>query len=339
MKIKFIINPKSGKGNNANLRKALSERFVHFPVDIEQTAYPHHALAIARQAVKNDFDSVVAVGGDGTINEILNGIIGTKTALGIIPTGTANDLASYYHIPRDINLACDLIAGRYLQPTDVIRVNGWHYLTAGGVGLPAEVASIANAIKSKGKPGKLVEIIMGSKLYVLAVMCAWLRSTAHRNPLSIHLNDGWLRTNALSLMANNQPFLGRNFQMSPGAVNNDGRFDICLIESPDTLVKTLLVILKVLTGKHIYSSGVRTWREKELIITTEKPMFFLGDGEICQEASEFKIEVLPRAVNVITAKTNAAAYYNGRIPTAEKTIDVSQNHGENHVVLTEKGIS
>jgi YegS/Rv2252/BmrU family lipid kinase len=339
MRIKFIVNPKSKKVDGTFLRRVLNGRFADSLVDIEQTVYPHHAFTIAQQAVKDGFDTIVAVGGDGTVNEVLNGIIGAKTTLGIIPTGTANDLASYYHIPKDIEKACGLIDGRHLQPADVIRVNGWCYVTAGGIGLPSEVAGIANAIKSNGKTGQLIGQLMGSKLYMLAVMGALLKTRRYRNPLSIKFESGQMRANALSLTVNNQPFLGRNFLMSPGAVNNDGMLDICLIESSETLIQTLLVILKVLTGRHIYASGVRTWRMKELIITTEKPMSFLGDGEICQKASDFKIEILPRAVNVITAKTNTEAHDHGVSLTDTKTIDVTQNHGENHVVLTERRIS
>jgi diacylglycerol kinase (ATP) len=303
MRIKFILNPKLKKVNGTFLRRVLNHRFADSRVDIEQTIYPLHALIIAQQAAKDDFDTVVAVGGDGTVNQVLNGIIGTKTALGIIPTGTANDLASYYHIPHDVEKTCSLIADRHLQPADVIRVNGWCYVTAGGIGLPATVAGIANAIKSNGKTGQLIGQLMGSKLYLLAVMGALLKSRRYRNPLSIKFEGGQMKAHALSLMVNNQPFLGRNFLMSPGAVNDDGMLDVCLIENTATLIEMLAVILKVLTGRHIFSPGVRTWQTREVIVETEKPTDFLGDGEICQKAKEFIIRILPRALNVITAKT------------------------------------
>lgn len=303
MRIKFIINPKLKKANQSRLRKTIHRIFTGFTVDIEQTVCPSHAVTIAQNAVKDNFDTIVAVGGDGTVNEVLNGIIGTKTALGIIPTGTANDLASYYHLPKDIIKACELIIERHLRATDVIRVNGWCYVTAGGIGLPSEVAGIANTIKSNGKTGQLIGQIMGSKLYLLAVIGALLKTGRDRNPLSINFSGNRRRANALSLMVNNQPFLGRNFLMSPGAVNDDGMLDVCLIENSATRIETLAVISKVLTGRHIFSPGVKTWQTREMILETERPTAFLGDGEICQEAKEFKIEILPRALNVITART------------------------------------
>ncbi len=300
MRIKFIVNPKSKKADHSRLRKAIDERLPDIPVDIEQTVCPGHAVTIAQNAVKDNFDTIVAVGGDGTVNEVLNGIIGTKTALGIIPTGTANDLASYYHIPKDMVRACELIIERHLQAIDVIRVNRWCYVTAGGIGLPSEVAGIANAIKSNGKTGQLIGRIMGSKLYLLAVIGALLKTGRRRNPLSINFSGGRRTASALSLMINNQPFLGRNFLMSPGAVNDDGMFDVCLIENPAARMRMLAVILKVLTGRHIFSPGVRTWQTRKMILETERPTAFLGDREIGQKAKEFKIEILPRALNLIT---------------------------------------
>jgi diacylglycerol kinase (ATP) len=303
MKIKFIVNPKSKKANVVHLRRILNDRFTDSLVDVEEGVYPRHACIMARQAAENGFDTVVAVGGDGTVNQLLNGIIGTKTALGIVPTGTANDLASYYHIPRDMDEACGLIASRHLQPADVIRVNGWCYVTAGGIGLPAAVAGIANAVKSNGRKGRLIGQLMGSRLYLLAVMGALLKTGRYRNSLSILVEGVQMRANALSLMFNNQPFLGRNFLMSPGAVNDDGMLDVCLIENSATLIETLAVIVKVLTGRHIFAKGVKIWQTREVRLQTKRLMDFMGDGEIGQKSKEFKVEILPQALNVITGRS------------------------------------
>jgi diacylglycerol kinase (ATP) len=302
MKIRVIINPRSNAGNGRCLENMVREKFARSLVSIEQTAYPRHATGIARQAVEKKIDTIAVVGGDGTVNEVLNAIAGTDVVLGIIPTGTANDLASYYHIPRDANNACDLILRRRTERADVIRVNGWHYVTGGGVGLPSRAAEIANAIKNRGAVGRLCARLLGSKLYALALVCALSSKRARLNPLSIRLNGSSVRVNALSLMIDNQPFVGRDFLVSPGAVNDDGILDVCLIENSKNLMQTMSTILKVLEGRHVFSSSVKTWRVKEMTVISEKPTAFYGDGEINHTGSEFRIKLLPGALKVITGR-------------------------------------
>ena len=284
----------------------LKAKFAHSPVDIEETAYPQHATDIARQAVEENVDTIVAVGGDGTVNEVLNGIVGTDVVLGIIPTGTANDLASLYHIQTNVAKACDIILERRLHRADVIGVNGWYYLTTGGVGLPCEVASIANTIKRSGMIGKRLTQILGSKLYILAVLCALVKKNTRRNLLTLPWNGCSIRVDALSFMMNNQSFLGKKFLMSPGAVNDDGMFDICLIENSKSRVQILSLLIQVRTGRHIYSPSVKTWRAGELVVDAENPLTFFGDGEIFQKVSVFKIKIFPRALNVIVPKAIVA---------------------------------
>src|SRR5512139_3589449 len=131
MKTWIVLNPEA----KAGLRFA-------------RTSYPGHATAIARRAVAEKAEAIVAVGGDGTVREIVNGILGSPVAIGIIPAGTANDLAAYSKIPADLAKAGDVVRGLRTRPAAVIRVNGEYYVTAGGLGLPSEVAWLANRIKS-----------------------------------------------------------------------------------------------------------------------------------------------------------------------------------------------
>ena len=300
MKIKVIVNPRSKNGDNKYLKMMLKEKFGQYLVDIEQTAYPRHATEIAQRAVKENVDTIVAVGGDGTVNEVLNSIVGTEVALGIIPTGTANDLASLCHIPKDLPQACEVIFERHLHCADVICVNGWYYVTAGGLGLPCEVVSIANTIKRQGTIGKLLRQILGSKVYILAVLCALFKKARRRTLLNIRCNGSSLVVDSLSLMVNNQPFLGKNFLMSPAAINDDGMFDICLIENFKRRMQILSILIKVITGRHIYSPSVKTWRAKELIVNAEEPLSFIGDGEIIQQGTQFSIQIIPRALRLLT---------------------------------------
>lgn len=307
MRIKVIINPKSKSGNHKDLKAVFKEKFARHLLDIEQTAYPQHATHIAGQAAKENVDIVVAVGGDGTVNEVLNGIAGTNVALGIIPTGTANDLATLYKIPADIDRACEVILKRRLKPADLISVNDRYYVTSGGLGFPCQVVRIANKIKHRTLVGKLVARILGSKLYILAVFCAILKKTRTADLLSVQWNGSSIKVDPLWVMISNQAFLGKNFLISPGAVNNDGMFDLCLVENRKNRFQALSIVKKVIAGRHVYSPCVKTWRANELILKSEKPVPFFGDGELFGQKQKFSIKIMPGALKLIVPEAISGA--------------------------------
>ena len=306
MKLKIILNPRSRNGTNRYLVPILREKFAPSLVGIELTTRSDHASDVARRAIKQGVDTIVAVGGDGTVNAVLNGIAGTDVALGIIPTGTANDLASLYGVPGDASEACDIILERRIHCADLIGVNGRYYGTAGGLGLPCRVAAIANEIKRHGMVGQGLQHTLGSKLYLLAALYEVLKKAPRGNVLSIRWNGCAMSSDALALTIANQPFLGKHFLVSPGAVNDDGLFDICLIERPKSRVQTLSTALKTLSGGHVDSPYVKTWRASDLMVEAAKPATFFGDGEVFDRAREFRIKIFPHAVNVIAPKGKTA---------------------------------
>lgn len=247
-------------------------------------------------------DTIVAVGGDGTANAVLNAIAGRDTALGIIPAGTANDLASFYRTPTDVHGACDAILERRVRRADLIGVNGRYYVTAGGLGLPSKVAEVANTIKRGGIIGKGLQQLLGGKLYGLSAAYALLKERSPRDRLDIQWDASSLTADAVALMISNQPFVGGDFLITPAAINDDGRFDICLVETPKCRAQIPLAIFKALTGRHVDLPFVKTWRATQLIIKAEKPVTFFGDGEVFQKATEFRIKIFPGALNVISAE-------------------------------------
>lgn len=300
MKIKVILNPKTLNRRHRDPQCLLEEQFGHYLVGIEQTTCPQHATDIARRAVKEGVDTIVAGGGDGTVNEVVNGIVGSSIAVGIIPTGTANDLASLYRIPNDLVKACKIIREGHVTEIDAINVNGWYYVTAGGMGFPCEVAGIANKVKRSGTAGKLLARLLGSKVYALAMLGALPNKNARQHSLSIDNCDTGAETvDVFALLVANQPFLGRNFIISPGAVNNDGQFDVCLIKNTRSRTNIMSIVEKTFTGKHIHAPFVKTWRGQELLISAESPLPFFGDGEVFQESVEFRIRIFPKAIKMI----------------------------------------
>jgi diacylglycerol kinase family enzyme len=147
--------------------------------------------------------------------------------------------------------------------------------------------------------GKLLSQLLGSEIYILAVLYALMKKKRGKNFLKVSWNGSFVCADSLSLMLNNQPFLGRHLQMSPGAINSDGRFDVCLIGNSKSRFQILSILLKVIFGKHVHSSSVSTWQTNKLAVSSEKPQAFFGDGEIIGQGTQFNIRVIPEALKII----------------------------------------
>ena len=294
MKIKVIVNPNS-KYKKDQIKSILWEKFFPNFVDVEETADGQTATHVTKTAIRQGFETIIAVGGDGTVNAIVNGMVGSRAALGLIPGGTANDLATSCQIPLDLKEACEVIKKRVVQTIDLIRVNGWHYITAGGIGLPSQVASIANTVKKKFRLCKM----LGSNIYVFILSYILLYRKYPLNYVTLKHDGQILRKQVLILMANNQSFIAKNFLVSPDAVNHDGFIDICLTEYPSNWFKMVKIILQILKGRHVFSPWVSTWCTKELYLKTDEPAVYLGDGELAPASSSFNIKVIESGINFI----------------------------------------
>jgi YegS/Rv2252/BmrU family lipid kinase len=296
--IRAIVNPESRNGSGRRLRAAIEERLGDHLIGIEEAGYRGHAVEIARRAAADGVDVVVAVGGDGTINEVLNGLAGTETALGVIPRGAANDLATLHGIPFDLAAACEVIRGGRIRQADLIRVNGRLYATAGGVGFPCEVTAIADRLK-RSRGGKLLVGLLGSQIYLLGVLLALGQREIHRATFTLYRDGRVELVDAFALMIQNQSFLGRRFRMSPGAIPDDGRFDVCLIREHHARVSVLPLLIRVLFGRHEGTEGVEVWRGEQLRMICDRPTAFFGDGEIFAPETKQTIEIVSGALRLV----------------------------------------
>lgn len=299
MKSVVIINPESRNGKTRNLEEVIKSALSEVHPKIHQTSFPGHATKIARLAVEQKADLIIAAGGDGTINEVINVIAKKDIALGIIPLGTANDLASLYNLPSDVNEACKIIQNQNIKEIDLISVNGKYYATAGGLGFACDVVNFANIIKRLGSVGRALSKTLGSKLYIFAVIAVLITRVRYNKSLIINYGDNRVAINALSLMFNNQAFLGKNIKMSPGAVNDDGLFDICLINSYISRLKIIHLLAKILKGTHVFLPSVKIMKADSIAIKSEMPIPFFGDGEVFRQDTEFNIRLIPKALKLI----------------------------------------
>jgi diacylglycerol kinase family enzyme len=231
MRILVIINASSGKGQGNNIIPVIEERFGSSLIGIRQTRSSSEAEDIARKACLECVDIIATVGGDGTVNGVLNGIIGSDVSLGIIPVGVANDLALHLGIPQNVERACDIISARNERKLDVICANGRHYLTSVGLGLPCDVLAIAEFIKRRRIIKRFFAHFGDCSVYIIGLPSAFVRALLRRNHVRIHSPHFSINANALSLLVSNLPVLGGKYHILPAAVNDDGLGDVFLIKN------------------------------------------------------------------------------------------------------------
>jgi diacylglycerol kinase (ATP) len=299
MKIVVIVNARAKLARNEPALETIRKKFGGFLHSIATTASAQDAIDMTRRAARDKVDTIVVVGGDGTVNGVLDALAGTGIALGIIPNGTANDLSSLHELPVRLSAACDVILQRQVHAVDLISTNGRHFVTGGGLGLPSVVAARANEIKSRRGLAKMARVVLGGKLYLASAVPALLGKVRPGVRLTIQSDQGSLQMDSLALMINNQPFVGRHFYSAPEAANDDGQFDVCLVENPRRRIELAATLLQVLHGSHLNLPSVTNWRARELHVRASAPLPFFADGEHLGTQTQFALRIVPRSLNLI----------------------------------------
>jgi diacylglycerol kinase family enzyme len=185
MRIQVIVNQRARLAQDLKTLSAMKNLLREHLAALTFTSSARQALELVRSAPASHIDTVVMVGGDGTINGILDGLVGSPTALGILPSGTANDLAAGCAFPKDIAAACAVILRRQFRAVDLIAVNGRYFVTGGGFGLPAAVAARANNLKNRPRAGQIFQRLLGDELYVTSALAALFNYSQKQLPLAV----------------------------------------------------------------------------------------------------------------------------------------------------------
>ncbi|HOK30069.1 MAG TPA: diacylglycerol kinase family lipid kinase [bacterium] len=286
MRFKLIINPVAGGKRGRSLTEKILERLRTWGISFEYefSRYIGHATEIARRSVKG-VDAVVAVGGDGTVNEVLNGIFGYNIPLGILPVGRGNDFFRTISNSRIL----DVILKPFLDipkfnMVDVGRMNDRYFINVAGVGFDAMVAGISEPVR-----------FLGPVAYLGSALVGLLKNKGIR--LKLNIDGNKIDMNALMIAIANGRYFGGKMLIAPEASPWDGKFDVCLIENASKL-EVLKTLPKVYSGKHIYHPKVKTFKAEYLEITSTGNMPVEMDGEIFY-TDRLKIEMIPRSVPLI----------------------------------------
>lgn len=254
-------------------------------VDVRVTYGRGDGEALARDAATAGADVVAAVGGDGTLNEVVNGLDGFDTPLGIVPLGTANDFARQAGIPADADHAMDVILLRKPVRMDTASLNGRRFLnvSAGGIGAEATAETPSQAKASLG---------------ALAYAIAGLRKLGDFTPgHAVFRGGGYvLDCDFLMFAVGSGLTTGGGTPVTPHASTTDGLFDLCVVEGM-TRREFARVAVKLRRGEHVGHKGVHYVRLPELIIDSSAPISVNVDGEI-SNASRLHYRARPRDLNV-----------------------------------------
>jgi diacylglycerol kinase (ATP) len=297
----FIVNPVAAGGKTGKVWPDVEKelRSLGLAFDHRFTEEPNHATALAREGVDQGYETVVAVGGDGTINEVVNGLMppgGDKAGgmLGIVITGRGSDLARTIGIPSDYREACARLGGDRTMTVDLGLVTFHqegeerqrYFVNVGGGGFDGEVAHRANRAPN----------FMGGTIPYLTSLVSTLFS--YRNKaVELTLDDQEpIRKVINSVVVANCQFFGGGMRVAPDADPNDGLFDVVVIGDIDK-IEYLMTVPKVYDGTHITHPQVDTYRARRVEIHSDSPVLLQVEGEVCGQ-SPITFEIIPSALQI-----------------------------------------
>ncbi|HRQ40675.1 MAG TPA: diacylglycerol kinase family lipid kinase [Chloroflexota bacterium] len=304
MRVKVILNPYANRWHAGEKLELVTGAFtaVNITPDIHVTQAPGEGTAVARQAA-SEFEAVVAAGGDGTINEVVNGLIQASGAdptlpFGVLPIGTANDLGDTIPLPRDLSQAVQIIANGHIRPIDAVRVS----VHPGADGHDIEHYFVNNCAIGMEPLVTLentkIKRLSGNARYFVALVRALIKLRAWE--MDIRFDEATTFSGpAILLSVCNGPRTGGIFQMAPGAQFDDGYFDY--IFAPDMPKHTVLALLpRLFKGTHIQHPRVQHGRARHITITCQPGTPIHADGELIADAAiRIEYELLPGKVRLL----------------------------------------
>ncbi|MDR7854983.1 diacylglycerol kinase family lipid kinase [Tissierella sp.] len=292
-RILFILNPVAGGGKAKALRSLIEEIMDKYnrEYDLLLTSKPGEATCIAEKSV-NDYEIIVAVGGDGTVNEVAIGLINkNKGSLGIIPGGTGNDLAKSLDISLDPKEALETLCRGLKRDIDIGNVNGSNFLNISSVGFDAEV--VINNVEIKKK-------IKSRISYAISVVYTLFNFKMKR--IQINIDDKILDEEIMLLAVGNGKYYGGGMKILPMAKVDDGYFDICVV-SGVSKIKTLFLFPSIFKGNHVrYHKYVRIFKAKTVKIKVEEGIYLNIDGDVKFRDKEIIFTIEDKRLSVICEK-------------------------------------
>ena len=288
-RILFVVNPVSGtSGKKEYVQKLIRERIDGdvYEYDIVETEYGGHATELARKAAEDGVDVVCAVGGDGTVNEVARGLLHTKTALAILPSGSGNGLARHLRIPVEPQMAIDVINKGLVQSMDYGKVNDKPFFCTCGVGFDAFISQ-RFAESDKRGPVTYIENVLNTSLKY------------HSETYDVEIvGDGDGKEGqhevlkAFLISCANASQYGNNAYIAPEASVRDGVMNVIVIE-PFSAIEVPQLAIQLFNGTITQNSHIKTFKCRKLIIHRSKPGAVHYDGDPAEMGKTVEVELVP----------------------------------------------
>lgn len=290
-KISFIINPISGTRGKEQVLKWIDERLdkEKYAQEVVYTERAGHAVEIASQKAREGVHAVVAIGGDGTINEIARSLVHTQTALGIIPCGSGNGLARHLQIPMEPKKAIDIINEGLIDVIDYGKINEVPFFCTCGVGFDAFVSLKFSKAGRRGPLTYLEKTLLESLKY-------------RPETYELEMDGSTLRYKAFLIACGNASQYGNNAYIAPQATLTDGLLDVTILE-PFTVLDVPSLSFQLFNKTIDQNSRIKTFRCQTLRIHRSKPGVVHFDGDPMMMGNNIDVKIIQKGLQVIVPRT------------------------------------
>lgn len=284
----FIVNPKAGIApKNKTFIEAVADTALSeskYEIEVQFTKYAGHASELAKEAVENKFDTIVSVGGDGTLNEVAKAVINSDAKLGIIPSGSGNGLARCLKIPRLFIPAVNNLTKGTTKLIDVGYANEELFVSIAGVGFDAHIAKKVQNSKIRGFASYSSFIIQEY-------------TTFQPRSYKLNIDGNEIERNAFMIVAANSNQFGYNVKVAPKAKVDDGLIDICVLSKfPISEIVNVLYALKKGVPIKKYAEY---YKGKNIVIENPETEHMNIDGEAIKTGAVIDFNIKPNCLKVI----------------------------------------
>lgn len=290
-RILFIVNPRAGRAGTDSATQIRSSIDGPGGCELEVTRGRGHATELAREAVRSGYDVVAAVGGDGTQNEVGRALVGSETAMGIVPAGSGNALARALGIPLNVGEACQHCLDGEIRSIDVGRAGDEVFLSSMGVGLDAEVCR-----RFHDEPGA-----RGLLPYIKHTMACVAEYAPCAARLYLDGSDTALTCKPTLLTVANTSTLGYGAEVAPGADVTDGRLDVCILEGV-TAARAALNAYRLFNGTFDRTPGFTRHLATQVRIERDAPGPLQIDGEAAGQVEAIAVSLTPGGLKVVVPR-------------------------------------